>query len=126
MLDITPEEIAGSFYSGVQKVSALCYELNYPTICNVPQTLIRAYKEALAVSLDFQTYTWEGLDTVREVLKNPGAFAGPATGGGGGGDAGGAAAAAVEEEEESEKSSSAAGGNMFGGDDSSSDDDSSS
>lgn len=125
VLDITPEEIAGSFYSGVQKVSALCYELDYPTICNVPQTLIRSYKEALALSLDFGTYTWEGLDMVREVLKNPGAFSGPATGGGGG-DAGAAPAAAEEPEESSEKeSSAAAGGGLFGGDDSSSDDSSS-
>jgi len=124
VLDITPEEIAGSFYSGVQKVSALCYELDYPTICNVPQTLIRAYKEALAVSLDFGTYTWEGLDMVREVLKNPGAFAGPATGG----DAADAGAAAAEPEKESsseQESSAAGGGGLFGGDDSDSDDSSS-
>jgi len=114
VLDITTEEIAGSFYSGVQRVSALCFELAYPTICNVPHTLIRAYKEALAVSLDFETYTWAGLDHVREVLKNPGAFAGPATGGGGGGDA--AAAEAEKEDTPEESSSVAQGGGMFGDD----------
>jgi len=125
VLDITPEEIAGSFYSGVQKVSALCFELAFPTICNVPHTLIRAYKQALALSLDFETYTWEGLDHVREVLKNPGAFAGPATGGGGGGDAaaGGAAEAAKEDTPEPSSSAAAPGGGMFGDD--SSDDSSS-
>jgi len=116
VLDITPEEIAGSFSLGVQKVAALCYEIDYPTICNVPHTLIHAYKDALALSLDFETYKWEGLEHVREVLKNPGAFAGPATGGGG---TGGAAAAQEQEpEEEEEESSSAAapGGGMFGDD----------
>jgi len=127
VLDITPEEIAGSFYSGIQKVSALCFELEYPTICNVPHSLIRAYKDALALSLDFETYTWEGLETVREVLKNPGAFAGGATGGGGGAGAGADATAAAEPEKSpTPQSSSAAPNPMFGGDDSSSDDDSSS
>lgn len=118
VLDITTEEIAGSFYSGVQRVSALCFELAYPTICNVPHTLLRAYKEALAVSLDFGTYTWAGLDHVREVLKNPGAFAGPATGGGGGGGGGAAAAEAEKEDTPEESSSVAQGGGMFGDDDS--------
>jgi len=126
VLDITPEEIAGSFYSGIQKVSALCFELEYPTICNVPHTLIRAYKDALALSLDFEKYSWEGLETVREVLKNPGAFSGPATGGGGGGAGDATAAAAEPKEDTPEASSSAAPNPMFGGDDSSSDDDSSS
>jgi len=126
VLDITPEEIAGSFSLGVQKVAALCYEIDYPTICNVPHTLIHAYKDALALCLDFETYKWEGLEHIREVLKNPGAFSGPATGGGGGGDATGGAAAAEQEPEPEEESSSAAapGGGMFG-DDSDSDDSSS-
>lgn len=123
VLDITPEEIAGSFSLGVQRVSALCFELEYPTICNVPHTLIRAYKHALALSLDFEAYKWEGLDFVREVLKNPGAFAGPATGGGGGGGGDAAAAGPAKEETPEVESSSAAapGGGMFGDDDSSDD-----
>jgi len=130
VLDITADEIAGSFYRGVQTVAALCFEINYPSICSVPHTMVRAYKEALALSLDFEAYKWDGLETVREILKNPGAFA--AAGGGGAADAGtgggGADAAAAAKEETPEPSSSSAaapGGGMFGDDDSSSGDSSS-
>ena len=33
-----------------------------------------AYKEALALGLELNTYSWEGLATVKEILENPEAF----------------------------------------------------
>merc|ERR1712228_745433 len=115
VLDITTDQIAGSFYQGLRRVAALCFSLNYPTIVNVPHTLLSAYKEAL--SLGLESYSWEGLETVQEILKNPGAFA-AASGGGGGGNA---AAVVQKEATPSEKSSSAAPNPMFDNDSSSDD-----
>jgi large subunit ribosomal protein LP0 len=124
VFDITNEQIAGSFYAGLRQVAALCFSLNYPTIVNVPHSLMNAYKDALSLGLELNSYSWEGLDTVKQILENPDAFraaAAPAGGGGGGG----GAAAAVEKEQtpEKEKSSSAAApaGGMFGEENSSSD-----
>lgn len=122
VLDITTDQIASSFYQGLRQVAALCFTLNYPTIVNVPHSLLSAYKEVLSLGLEMGTYAWDGLDTVKEILANPGAFA-AASGGKSGG--GGAAAAVVEKEPTPEKSSSAAPNPMFGGDDSDSDESSS-
>ena len=128
VLDITSEQIAGSFYAGLGQVAALCFSLNYPTIVGVPHTLLRAYKEALALGLELNTYSWEGLDTVKAILENPEAFAAAAGGGGGGGGGGGATGGAggvvvAPKEDTPEPSSSVAapGGGMFDNDSSSDD-----
>eukprot|EP00484_Ammonia_sp_Unknown_P000938 CAMPEP_0197020694 /NCGR_PEP_ID=MMETSP1384-20130603/1549_1 /TAXON_ID=29189 /ORGANISM="Ammonia sp." /LENGTH=342 /DNA_ID=CAMNT_0042448371 /DNA_START=106 /DNA_END=1134 /DNA_ORIENTATION=+ len=115
--DIDNEQIAGSFYFGLRQVAALCFTMNYPTIINVPHSLMNAYKEALSLGLELNSYSWEGLDTVKQILENPDAFiaaAAPAGGGGGGG-----AAAVVEKEDTPEKESSAAPAGVFGDDSSS-------
>eukprot|EP00485_Elphidium_margaritaceum_P009266 CAMPEP_0202692674 /NCGR_PEP_ID=MMETSP1385-20130828/6987_1 /ASSEMBLY_ACC=CAM_ASM_000861 /TAXON_ID=933848 /ORGANISM="Elphidium margaritaceum" /LENGTH=346 /DNA_ID=CAMNT_0049348251 /DNA_START=137 /DNA_END=1177 /DNA_ORIENTATION=+ len=123
VFDITPQQIANAFYSGVQQISALCFELNYPTIVNVPQSLVRAYKDALALGLELNTYSWDGLDTIKQILENPNAFAAAAGGGGGGAAAagGGAAVAAKEPTPEPESSEAQPAGGMFGADEESSD-----
>ena len=123
-MDITTDQIAGSFYAGLRNVAALCFSLNYPTIINVPHSILSAYKEVLAIGLELNTYSWDGLNTVKEILENPEAFAAAAGGGGGGGGAtGGAAEAPKEETPEPSSSVAAPGGGMFG-DDSDSDSDS--
>jgi len=121
VLDITTEQIAASFHSGLRQVAALCFTLNYPTIIGVPHTLLRAYKEALSLGLELNTYSWDGLDTVKEILENPDAFIAASGGGGGGGTGGGAAAVKEPTPEPSEKSSSAAPNAMFDNDSSSDD-----
>jgi len=124
VLDITSAEIAAAFSAGLRQVAALCFTMNYPTIVGVPHTLLRAYKEALAPGLTLETYSWEGLETVKQILENPGAFAassGPAASG----DTGGAAPAKEPTPEPESSSAAAPGGGMFGGDDSDSDDSSS-
>merc|ERR1711902_293760 len=98
VLDITTDQIASSFYQGLRKVAALCFTLNYPTIVNVPHSLLSAYKEALSLGLELGTYKWEGLETVEKILADPSAFAAASGGGGGGNNAAAATTAVVEEE----------------------------
>lgn len=121
VLDITDEQLAGSFYWGLRKISALCFTMNYPTMANVPHSLLRAYKETVALGLELSSYSWEGLETVKKILENPGAFVAAA---GGAAATGGAAAAAAPEaeKEDTPQESSVAAANPFGADDSSSDD----
>eukprot|EP01083_Nonionella_stella_P094256 264376_1 len=120
VLDIEMDQIAASFYSGLRQISALCFSLNYPTIANVPHSLLRAYKEALSLGLELQTYSWENLETVKMILADPSAFAAAAAATGGGGGGGGAAPVAVKEDTP-EAESSVAPANPFGGDSSSDD-----
>merc|ERR1712154_585332 len=110
----TTEQIASSFYQGLRKVAAVCFTLNYPTIVNVPHSLLSAYKEALSLGLELGTYKWEGLETVEKILADPSAFA--AASGGGGNNAAAATTAAVVEEEPEEESSVAPTGMGFGSD----------
>lgn len=122
VLDITTEQIASSFYQGLRKVAALCFTLNYPTIVNVPHSLLSAYKEALSLGLELGTYKWEGLETVEKILADPSAFAASSGTGGGGG---GGAAAVVEKEPTPEPESSVAPTGLGFGSDSDSDESSS-
>jgi len=75
ILDITGDQIAQSLYSALHNVAAFCFSLNYPTIINVPHSLMNAYKQVLSLGLSLESYSWEQLDTVKTALKNPGAFA---------------------------------------------------
>jgi len=120
IMDITSDQIAQSLYVGLHNVAALCFSLNYPTVINVPHSLMNAYKQVLSLGLSLETYSWEQLETVKTALKNPGAFAAaaPTTAPTGGPQAAKAKALPVKVEEPSDKPSSGkAAGNPFGGGD---------
>jgi len=114
ILDITGDQIAQSLYVALHNVAALCFSLNYPTIINVPHSLMNAYKQVLSLGLSLESYSWEQLETVKTALKNPGAFAAaaPAVAA----PAGGPKAPPKVEEPPSPKQSSGKAKNMFGGD----------
>merc|ERR1711879_42139 len=123
VLDISMGDIASAFNNAVREVAALCLALNYPTAASVPHSIMDAYKNMLAIGMACTNYSWENLEKVETILKDPSAFVAAAAPTASGGDAAAPAAAAVEEEPEEEESSVAAGG-MFGGSSSSEDDDS--
>merc|ERR1711879_308600 len=123
VLDISPSDVAAAFNGAVREVAALCLALNYPTAASVPHSIMDAYKNMLAIGMACTNYSWENLEKVETILKDPSAFVAAAAPTASGGDAAAPAAAAVEEEPEEEESSVAAGG-MFGGSSSSEDDDS--
>jgi len=120
VLDISMGDIASAFNKAVREVAALCLALNYPTAASVPHSIMDAYKNILAVGLACKDYSWENLTKVKEILKDPSAFAAAAAPAAGA--AGPAEAAPAEEEEEEEEESSVAAGGMFGGSSSSEDD----
>lgn len=130
VLSLTESDIAGAFFQSLGKFAGLCLEIDYPTVVSVPQSVLHAYKDILALAIGVKAPEWDHLKYIKEVLADPSKFVGGGGGGGGDGAAagGGEEAAAVVEEEEEEESSAAAGGGMFGGSDSSdsSDSDSSS
>jgi len=114
VLDLSDGDIAAAFTRATREVAALCLALNYPTAASVPHSIIDAYKNILAVGLACESYTWDNLEKVKEILKDPSKFAAAAAPAAG--DAAGPAAVVAEPEEEEEEESSAAAGGLFGAD----------
>jgi len=115
ILDITGDQISQSLFHALHNVAALCFSLNYPTIINVPHSLMNAYKQVLSLGLSLGSYSWEQLETVKTALKNPGAIA-PAAAPTGAPDAKSTKQQPVAPAEPSDKPSSGKAKNMFGGD----------
>lgn len=122
VLDLSDGDIAAAFTRATREVAALCLALNYPTAASVPHSIIDAYKNILAVGLACESYTWDNLEKVKEILKDPSKFAAAAAPAAGNA-AGGPAAVVAEPEEEEEEESSAAAGGLFGADSGSDSDD---
>jgi len=102
VLDIDEKDLIDRFLSGIKTIAAISLAINYPTIVSVTHSLVNAYKNLIAISLETE-YTFEGSEKVKEYLANPEAFAvaaAPVA------DAAPAAAAAAAEEKEEEKEDS--------------------
>jgi large subunit ribosomal protein LP0 len=112
VLDIKEEVLIMKFMSGIANMAAFSREIGIPTEAGLPHMFGNAFRNVAALVSDID-FTFKEVETVKEFLADPEAFAaanpvaaaGPATGGGG---AAPAAAAAkeekkvVEEEEEEE------------------------
>jgi large subunit ribosomal protein LP0 len=51
VLEITPDDIVNKFRVGVQKIAALGLQIGYPTAASVPYSIIRGFKNVIAVGL---------------------------------------------------------------------------
>jgi len=74
-LDITTQDVANGFISGLRQVAAFSFGLNVPTLATVPHSTMNAYKKVLAFGLSLDKCSWENLDLVKKMLENPSAFA---------------------------------------------------
>lgn len=75
VLDITTEQLLQTFRDGVRNVAAVSLAIGVPTLASVPHSLINGYKRVLAAVLTMDDYSFKLADRVKEMLKNPGAFA---------------------------------------------------
>lgn len=99
LLDMTDADVLKFVAEGLSNVASLSFALNYPTLALVPHAIVNAYKNILAVGLG-TNYSFGPIDSLKERIANPGAFAvasAPAAGGSAG-SAGSAAAAAAPAE----------------------------
>jgi len=73
-LDVRDEDILAKFQSGVTNVAALSLQTGYPTLASLPHSIIRGYKNllAIAVATDF---SFKQAEKVKAYLANPSAFA---------------------------------------------------
>lgn len=93
VLSITDEDMYGSVSAAIANVAAVSLACNYPTLASIPHSVINGYKNVLAIALGTE-YSFPRADKVKEILKNPGAFAAAAA------PAAAAAAAPVAKKEE--------------------------
>jgi large subunit ribosomal protein LP0 len=107
VLDITDDDLGATISAGVRNIAALCRQLGLPSLAAAPHALVDGYKNVLAIALGTD-YSFPLADKVKEMLKNPGAFAAAAAPA-----AGGAAPAAKAPEPEEESEEEDAGFSLF-------------
>jgi len=73
-LDVKDEDIIAKFQSGVSNVAAVSLATGYPTLASLPHSIIRGYKNLLAISVATD-YTFKQAEKVKAYLANPTAFA---------------------------------------------------
>jgi len=108
VLDITDQALTEKFMVGISNMAALGREIGVPTEAGIPHMFGDAFKNITALCSDID-FDFPEMESAREFLKDPAAYAAANPGGGGGGGGGAAAAApkaaaaaVVEEEEEEE------------------------
>jgi len=72
VLDLTPDDIVSKFHAGVQKIASIGLQIGYPTIASVPHSIIRGYKNVLAVGLQTD-FSFPKLEEIKKAMA-----AGPA------------------------------------------------
>jgi len=73
-LDVKDEDVIAKFKSGVANVAALSLATGLPTIASLPHSLIRGFKNLLAIAVE-TNYSFPKADKVKQYLANPSAFA---------------------------------------------------
>jgi large subunit ribosomal protein LP0 len=107
LLEMTDRDVLSKFAVGLSNIAAIGLQIGYPTLASVPHTIVKAFKNLVAVGVQ-TNYSFGPVDSVKERIKNPGAFAAAAPAAGaapakGGAAAPAAAAAAPEPKEASEE-----------------------
>jgi len=74
ILDIKAEDLRARFMAGVRNVAAVSLEIGYPTVASAPHSIIKGFKNLLAVAAVTEI-TFKEAETVKEFLKDPSKFA---------------------------------------------------
>lgn len=74
MLDITDETLSKFMKAAIDNVAAISLKVGMPTAASVPHLLINAYKKLVSIAL-VTDYSFPEADKIKDVLKNPQAFA---------------------------------------------------
>jgi len=73
-LKISDSDVLAKFASGVSNVASVSLATGYPTIASLPHSIIRGYKNVLAIALATD-YSFKQAEKVKQYLANPTAFA---------------------------------------------------
>lgn len=105
VLDISPEALLKTLTTAITTIATISLATNFPTLPSIMHSLVNGYKKVLAVAVETD-YSWEGIESLKDRIANPDAYAAaaPAAGTGAAAAADDAPAAAAKEESEAEES----------------------
>jgi len=95
LLEMTDRDVLAKFAVGLSNIAALGLRIGYPTLASVPHTIVKSFKNLLAIGVQ-TNYSFGPVDSLKERIKNPGAFAVAAPAAAAGGKGAAAAAPAAE------------------------------
>jgi large subunit ribosomal protein LP0 len=73
LIDVSLAEVMQRFRAGISTIAAISLEIEVPTIASVPHSLINAYKNLLAISIE-SDYVFDQARAIKEAIENPEAF----------------------------------------------------
>jgi len=74
ILDISNEDLLKNLVIAVKNISAISLAVSFPTVASVPHSVIKAFKETLAISVATD-YTFPAAEKIKEYLADPSKFA---------------------------------------------------
>jgi len=72
-LDISPDQVLQKFAAGISTVAAISLATGVPTVASVPHSILNAFKNLIAISLE-TGYVFEQAQKIKEMVENPDAF----------------------------------------------------
>lgn len=105
VLDVDPNQLLKVLSTAVATITTISLAVNYPTLPSVMHSLINSYKNAIAVAVETD-YSWEAIDSLKDRIANPDAYAATAAPTAAEADTSAPTAEAEEKKEESEKEES--------------------
>jgi large subunit ribosomal protein LP0 len=112
VLDIEESQLLKVFTSAITTIATISLAIEYPTLPSIMHSLVNSYKNLLAVAVETDI-EWEGIEELKDRVKNPDKYAGsgPAAAAT---DSAPAAAETKKEESEEEESDDDLGLDLFG------------
>jgi len=114
VLDIEESQLLKAFGTAISIIAQISLAVGFPTLPSVIHSVINSYKNILSVAIETD-YEWDGIEELKDRIKNPEKYAGSAPAAGSGGAT--TTEAKKEEakvEEEEEESDDDMGLDMFG------------
>lgn len=76
IIDLKDADILARFSRGVANVAALSLGLHFPTLASFPHIVLNNYKNLVAIAVETD-YDFDQVKKLKEMIKNPSAFAAP-------------------------------------------------
>jgi large subunit ribosomal protein LP0 len=73
VLDVEESQLLKAFASAITTIATISLATNYPTLPSVIHSLVNSYKNLLAVAVETD-YEWEGIEELKDRIKNPEKF----------------------------------------------------
>lgn len=70
VLDITEDDVLVSFREGLASITAVSLAIGYPTVLSVPHSVVRGFKNLLAIAA-VSDYSFKEAETLKEILADP-------------------------------------------------------